>query len=138
MKKTIIFLLIAVTGFACADKTKLLTESDLMHHRFVLENFNGIQIKVNPASSVASSIEFSEDMTVTGVFCNNYRGQASLKDGKLYAEAVSTRKFCFDERLTQAENAFFKALSEGANTTFSGNLLTISHGGNVFIFRLRD
>ena len=136
--KIFFFLLIVFAGLSCAGKYSELTTDDLIHHRFVLENFNGIQIKVNPASSAASSIEFGEDMMITGVFCNNYSGQASLKDGKLHAEAVSTRKFCFDERLTQSESAFFKALSEGANLKNTGDLLTITHGGNVFVFRLRD
>ena len=138
MKKIIFLLFVAIAMVACANKVYTLATNDLAGHKFILENFNGVQIRINPSSSLVGKIEFNEDMEISGSFCNNYIGQASLKDGKLYAVVASTRKFCFDERLTQAEGAFFKALSEGANISRSGNVLTITQGGNVFAFRLRD
>ncbi len=114
-----------------------LSYSDLQHHNFVLRTFNGQQITPqNPNKQ--PNLEFNENQQVSGTVCNSFRGAATMSGNIIKANMASTRMMCPDANLNAAEQALHKAFSEGARLSLSGQTLSIRHGGNVFIYQLRD
>lgn len=58
------------------------TESDLLHHNFVLVSVDGKP----PVKTPEPNIEFGENMHISGAMCNRFMGQGELKDGILTAK----------------------------------------------------
>lgn len=90
-----------------------LTKEFLAHQKFVL-------VQVNEADHVAErdlpppTLEFGDDLQVSGRICNNYHGPGELRNDVLSIRAVaSTRMLCPDSNLGQLETKFFQMLESG-------------------------
>ena len=119
---------------ASRPDTARIAEPDLLHHRFVIEDANGVAF-----TERVPFIQFGEDMLITGQICNNFRGKAELKDGVLTMPlAAATMMMCPDAERNAFERDLFKMLSDGANASYKGNTLTLENNGKVFRFSLRD
>lgn len=135
MKKLALILSLFVFA-ACAQtggQADMTTYADLQGKAFVLDTFNGRQIKGDvPARQ--PRIEFGGDMNVYGQMCNNYSGRAALENGQIKMMAASTMMLCASDELNKAESAFYSILGEGADISLDGKKLTIKKGSNKFIF----
>jgi heat shock protein HslJ len=110
-----------------ADQTKTgdqLTQSDLLHRRFILAQANGLSFT---GQDKVPSLEFNEGFRISGAVCNRFTAQAELKDGLLLArQAASTKMLCMDERLNQLESDFFRLLQDGASLELHGKYLRLT------------
>lgn len=148
MKKTMTLMaMTAVLLSACATSNqepaqqspssgKSVNYSQLQHHNFNLETFNGKNV-AKGNSFRQPRIEFNEGNTINGVVCNNFNGQATLEKNILKARAASTMMFCSGE-LNEMEHALFTALEKGAAIQLQGDTLTLKEGNNTFVYKLKD
>ncbi len=141
MKKLLSALLPVMFLSACVvyndgSKPSTLSYNDLQHHNFVLQSFNGKSI--TPQGSKMLNLAFNENQQVSGTLCNNFRGVATMSGNLMKANMASTMMACPDANLNAAEQALYKAFSQGARLTLNGQTLTIRQGSNTFIYQLRD
>lgn len=110
------------------------TESDLAGNKFILRQVDGQPFRGEPAPEV----EFADDLSIHGKFCNGFRGKAELTDGVLTAErVVSTRMFCVDNDLSQLESRFLRLLDGGlAASMAAGRFLVLTGDGAELRFEL--
>ena len=113
-----------------------LSYSDLQHHNFVLQSFNGKQI--TPQGNKMLNLAFNENQQISGSLCNNFHGAASMAGNVMKGNMVSTLMACPDANLNAAEQALYQAFSKGAHLTLKGQTLTIRQGSNTFVYQLRD
>lgn len=113
------------------------TEKDLLHHRFALKTIDGKTL--SPEIEIDPYIEFNEGFNVSGRTCNQFRGKGELKDGVLtIGQMASTMMFCAFGELNELEKMFSAMMKEGAAITLADNVLTLSQGGHVLVYELRD
>lgn len=125
------FCLVTVTG-CVGGKTP--DRADLLYSRFVLETVDGKPF-VTPRRM--PDLEFGENFRVSGQICNRFFGQGELVDGILTVKQMGTTKMlCPEEELNSFENQFALMLMSGAAVELSGDLLTLSQGGHVLVYRL--
>lgn len=126
-----------LAGCGMNQKSKTVTESDLLHHHFVLQSVDGIA--VTPGHGNGPNIEFGETMHVSGAMCNRFFGNGQLQDGVLTVQGLaSTRMLCTDPQLNQWDAMIGNVLSNGAKVTLSAQQLTLSGGDHTLIYKLRD
>jgi heat shock protein HslJ len=79
----------------CAEST-LVIESDLQHHRWVLESIDGEVLRTEDTDGLVPELDFGEQMQVTGnTGCNRISGKAELRGEYFRIPALaSTRRFC--------------------------------------------
>ena len=82
--------------FGLCDKTSIVTQGDLQHHRWILESINGNNIEAEKSSIKLPEIDFGEQMTVTGnTGCNRFSGRAILhNDQFVIGSMTSTMMSC--------------------------------------------
>lgn len=120
---------------SCAGGNNI-TESDLMHRRFVLESVNGAPFK---SEFRTPEIEFGENFRVYGQVCNRYMGQGKLAGDVLtVAQMASTMMLCPDDALNKLERDFSEMMQNGAKAEFSGNTLTLSGSGQKLVYTASD
>ena len=123
----------------CAEST-LVIESDLQHHRWVLDSIDGETSSVGDKDGMIPDLDFGEKLHVTGnTGCNRFSGQAELRGEYFQIPALaSTRRLC-----SPPENDLERRLQ----TVLSGNslisldeerYLTLSTDETVLRYRLRD
>lgn len=139
MKKTIYFLLVLMLAgtSACGTSgtdTPKVSEADLLHHRFITEIPEG-----GDFPEPVAHIEFTEGMMLVGRICNNFRGQAELKDGILtMKQGAATMMLCPDPARNQFEQELFAMLHDGARVTRQGDTLSLERDGKTLRFTLSD
>jgi heat shock protein HslJ len=94
------------------------TESDLRHHRWVLESVNGESLPADAADGMIPELDFGEQRHVEGnTGCNRFSGRAILRD----------------------EHAVLNVLHQESMISLEDdNGLTLEAGSVVLRFRLRD
>ncbi|UNH40322.1 META domain-containing protein [Moellerella wisconsensis] len=113
-----------------------LVEKQLMHHNYVLTLVNGQPVTVTRG---APSIEFGENMFVSGAMCNQFTGMGHIVDGKLFMKQLAmTDMLCINENLSQWDQLISKMLNQGAKIQLTQNLLVLSQGKNQLTYTLRD
>lgn len=111
------------------------TESDLLHHNFVLVSVDGKQ----PTKTPGPNIEFGEKMHISGAMCNRFMGQGELKEGVLTAKGLaSTRMLCSDEQLNQWDSLIGDVLHSGVKVTLNQGQLTMSNNAHTLVYQLKD
>ncbi|ANS43177.1 heat shock protein HslJ [Serratia inhibens] len=139
MKKCLSAALAALLLAGCGmnQNSKTVTESDLLHHNFVLQSVDGVAVKPQPGS--APSIEFGEKMHVSGAMCNRFFGSGQLQNGVLTVQNLaSTRKLCTDEQRNQWDQTIGAVLGKGAKVSLNAQQLTLSGGDHILVYTLRD
>lgn len=99
---------------ACAsngDDVKEITAQDLQHHNWELVQVDGKNIVLDE-NQKAARLEIGENLTANGnAGCNNFFGQAELKNNQLRIEKMGmTMKMCMEEQM-KIENAMTQTLS---------------------------
>ncbi|TON80311.1 META domain-containing protein, partial [Vibrio parahaemolyticus] len=98
---------------ACAsngDDVKEITAQDLQHHNWELVQVDGKNIVLDE-NQKAARLEIGENLAANGnAGCNNFFGQAELKNNQLRIEKMGmTMKMCMEDQM-KIENAMTQTL----------------------------
>ncbi|CAH1581703.1 META domain-containing protein [Vibrio rotiferianus] len=125
---------------ACAsngDNVKEITAQDLQHHNWQLVQIDGKNIAAEERQ--APRLEIGENLTANGnAGCNNFFGQAELKDNQLRIEKMGmTMKMCMDDQM-KIEKVMSETLSDWSNITLTNEGLVLKNADHELTFELRD
>ncbi|EJA7339714.1 TPA: META domain-containing protein [Vibrio parahaemolyticus] len=126
---------------ACAsngDDVKEITAQDLQHHNWELVQVDGKNIVLDE-NQKAARLEIGENLTANGnAGCNNFFGQAELKNNQLRIEKMGmTMKMCMEEQM-KIENAMTQTLSNWSDITLTKDGLVLKNADHELTFTLRD
>ncbi|HCE1506203.1 META domain-containing protein [Vibrio parahaemolyticus] len=126
---------------ACAsngDDVKEITAQDLQHHNWELVQVDGKNIVLDE-NQKAARLEIGENLTANGnAGCNNFFGQAELKNNQLRIEKMGmTMKMCMEDQM-KIENAMTQTLSNWSDITLTKDGLVLKNAGHELTFTLRD
>ena len=126
---------------ACAsngDDVKEITAQDLQHHNWELVQVDGKNIVLDEHQK-AARLEIGENLTANGnAGCNNFFGQAELKNNQLRIEKMGmTMKMCMEDQM-KIENAMTQTLSNWSDITLTKDGLVLKNADHELTFTLRD
>ncbi len=126
---------------ACAsngDDVKEITAQDLQHHNWELVQVDGKNIVLDEHQK-AARLEIGENLTANGkAGCNNFFGQAELKNNQLRIEKMGmTMKMCMEDQM-KIENAMTQTLSNWSDITLTKDGLVLKSADHELTFTLRD
>ncbi|EJC6857154.1 META domain-containing protein [Vibrio parahaemolyticus] len=126
---------------ACAsngDDVKEITAQDLQHHNWELVQVDGKNIVLDE-NQKAARLEIGENLTANGnAGCNNFFGQAELKNNQLRIEKMGmTMKMCMEDQM-KIENAMTQTLSNWSDITLTKDGLVLKSADHELTFTLRD
>ncbi|EJL6782363.1 META domain-containing protein [Vibrio alginolyticus] len=126
---------------ACAsngDNVKEITAQDLQHHNWELVQVDGKNIVLDEHQK-AARLEIGENLTANGnAGCNNFFGQAELKNNQLRIEKMGmTMKMCMEDQM-KIENAMTQTLSYWSDITLTTDGLVLKSADHELTFTLRD
>ncbi|WP_372434400.1 META domain-containing protein [Vibrio alginolyticus] len=126
---------------ACAsngDNVKEITAQDLQHHNWELVQVDGKNIVLDEHQK-AARLEIGENLTANGYAgCNNFFGQAELKNNQLRIEKMGmTMKMCMEDQM-KIENAMTQTLSNWSDITLTTDGLVLKSADHELTFTLRD
>ncbi|EJR0959246.1 META domain-containing protein [Vibrio parahaemolyticus] len=126
---------------ACAsngDDVKEITAQDLQHHNWELVQVDGKNIVLDE-NQKAARLEIGENLTANGnAGCNNFFGQAELKNNQLRIEKMGmTMKMCMEDQM-KIENAITQTLSNWSDITLTKDGLVLKNADHELTFTLRD
>ncbi|NVC93150.1 META domain-containing protein [Vibrio natriegens] len=126
---------------ACAnngDNVKEITAQDLQHHNWELVQIDGKNIELSERQK-APRLEIGENLTANGnAGCNNFFGQAELKDNQLRIEKMGmTMKMCIGD-IMNVEQAMSSTLSDWSDITLTKDGLVLKNSEHELTFTLRD
>ncbi|UTZ25552.1 META domain-containing protein [Vibrio campbellii] len=125
---------------ACAsngDNVKEITAQDLQHHNWQLVQIDGKNIAAEERQ--APRLEIGENLTANGnAGCNNFFGQAELKDNQLRIEKMGvTMKMCMEDQM-KIEKVMSETLSDWSDITLTNEGLVLKNADHELTFELRD
>ena len=125
---------------ACAsngDNVKEITAQDLQHHNRQLVQIDGKNIAAEERQ--APRLEIGENLTANGnAGCNNFFGQAELKDNQLRIEKMGmTMKMCMEDQM-KIEKVMSETLSDWSDITLTNEGLVLKNADHELTFELRD
>ena len=125
---------------ACAsngDNVKEITAQDLQHHNWQLVQIDGKNIAAEERQ--APRLEIGENLTANGnAGCNNFFGQAELKDNQLRIEKMGmTMKMCMEDQM-KIEKVMSETLSDWSDITLTNEGLVLKNAAHELTFELRD
>ncbi|AXB31171.1 META domain-containing protein [Vibrio campbellii] len=125
---------------ACAsngDNVKEITAQDLQHHNWQLVQIDGKNIAAEERQ--APRLEIGENLTANGnAGCNNFFGQAELKDNQLRIEKMGmTMKMCMEDQM-KIEKVMSETLSDWSDITLTNEGLVLTNADHELTFELRD
>ena len=126
--------------FNLCNKTSIVTQGDLQHHRWSLESINGNKINADGLDNKIPELDFGEQMTVSGnTGCNQFHGLASLRDENFVIGFLqSTMMFCSPMQ-NELETQLKRALgSESKITIDSKKHLLLKAGDTLLVYQLKD
>ncbi|EGR0145539.1 META domain-containing protein [Vibrio alginolyticus] len=126
---------------ACAsngDDVKEITAQDLQHHNWELVQVDGKNIVLDEHQK-AARLEIGENLTANGnAGCNNFFGQAELKNNQLRIDKMGmTMKMCMEDQM-KIENAMTQTLSNWSDITLTKDGLVLKSADHELTFTLRD
>lgn len=140
-KKLLAAIYLPVLMTACAsngDNVKQITAQDLQHHNWQLVQIDGKEV-TNADKQKAPRLEIGEKMMASGnAGCNNFFGQAELKDNQFRIEKMGmTMMMCVGD-VMDTEQAFSQTLSDWSDITVTKDGLTLKNDVHTLTFTLRD
>lgn len=129
---------ILVTACVSNGDQVQVTADDLQHHNWQLTHIDG-QEWVKSEHYDAPRLEIGEKMMASGnVGCNNFFGQAELKNNQFRIEKMGmTMKMCIGD-VMDTEQAVSQSLSDWNDVTVSENTLTLKNDVHTLTFTLSD
>ncbi|MBY8200982.1 META domain-containing protein [Vibrio fluvialis] len=115
-----------------------ITATDLQHHNWQLTQIDGQDIVKNEHYD-APRLEIGEKMMASGnAGCNNFFGQAELKDNRLRIEKMGmTMKMCIGD-VMDTEQAVSQSLMDWNDVTLTKDTLTLKNDVHTLTFTLRE
>ncbi|HDV0901802.1 TPA: META domain-containing protein [Vibrio fluvialis] len=115
-----------------------ITATDLQHHNWQLTQIDGQDIVKNEHYD-APRLEIGEKMMASGnAGCNNFFGQAELKDNRLRIEKMGmTMKMCIGD-VMDTEQAVSQSLMDWNDVTLTKDTLTLKNDVHTLTFSLRE
>ncbi|MBL4276696.1 META domain-containing protein [Vibrio fluvialis] len=115
-----------------------ITVTDLQHHNWQLTQIDGQDIVKNEHYD-APRLEIGEKMMASGnAGCNNFFGQAELKDNRLRIEKMGmTMKMCIGD-VMDTEQAVSQSLMDWNDVTLTKETLTLKNDVHTLTFTLRE
>lgn len=115
-----------------------ITATDLQHHNWQLTQIDGQDIVKNEHYDVPR-LEIGEKMMASGnAGCNNFFGQAELKDNRLRIEKMGmTMKMCIGD-VMDTEQAVSQSLMDWNDVTLTKDTLTLKNDVHTLTFTLRE
>ncbi|MBD1564789.1 META domain-containing protein [Vibrio sp. SA48] len=140
-KKLLAAISLPVLMTACAsngDNVKQITAQDLQQHNWQLVQIDGKEV-TNADKQKAPRLEIGEKMMASGnAGCNNFFGQAELKDNQFRIEKMGmTMMMCVGD-VMDTEQAFSQTLSDWSDITVTKDGLTLKNDVHTLTFTLRD
>lgn len=133
--------LITVTRLVntCAEST-LVIESDLQHHRWVLESINGEPLPQGETDGMIPELDFGEKMHIAGnTGCNRYSGKGILRNEFFRIESMaSTGRLCRPPQNELEITVQTVLVQESTILLDADKNLTLESGSAVLRFRLQD
>jgi heat shock protein HslJ len=116
---------------------KEITAQDLQHHNWQLVQIDGKNIAAEERQ--APRLEIGENLTANGnAGCNNFFGQAELKDNQLRIEKMGmTMKMCMEDQM-KIEKVMSETLSDWSDITLTNEGLVLKNADHELTFELRD
>ncbi|MCG9596875.1 META domain-containing protein [Vibrio sp. Isolate25] len=126
---------------ACASNggdVKQITAQDLQHHNWELVSIDGEAVKVENHQK-KPRLEVGENLMANGnAGCNNFFGQAELKDNQLRIEKMGmTMKMCIGD-VMDLERAFSQSLAEWSDVTLTDEGMVLKNDIHTLTFKLSD
>ncbi|EPP22355.1 META domain-containing protein [Vibrio fluvialis] len=115
-----------------------ITATDLQHHNWQLTQIDGQDIVKNEHYDTPR-LEIGEKMMASGnAGCNNFFGQAELKDNRLRIEKMGmTMKMCIGD-VMDTEQAVSQSLMDWNDVTLTKDTLTLKNDVHTLTFTLRE
>ena len=140
LKTLVVAISLPVLMTACAsngDNVKEITAQDLQHHNWQLVQIDGKNIAAEERQ--APRLEIGENLTANGnAGCNNFFGQAELKDNQLRIEKMGmTMKMCMEDQM-KIEKVMSETLSDWSDITLTNEGLVLKNADHELTFELRD
>lgn len=151
MRKKITYLLFCfLTLAACVTPSRQVSTTDLLHHNFVLTQYDNRPIKTK---GMQLRLEFGEKMFVSGSMCHTFSGFGSLKDDVLKVEKISVgensqiqaRKnkdgalvSCDDPLFYELDDTIKNMLTDGVQIQLDKNILTLKSKSHTLVYVLKD
>ena len=140
LKTLVVAISLPVLMTACAsngDNVKQITAQDLQHHNWQLVQIDGKNIAAEERQ--APRLEIGENLTANGnAGCNNFFGQAELKDNQLRIEKMGmTMKMCMEDQM-KIEKVMSETLSDWSDITLTNEGLVLKNADHELTFELRD
>lgn len=139
-KKWLAAISLPVLVSACASNgdVESITAQDLQHHNWQLVQIDGKDV-VNNDKQKAPRLEIGEKMMASGnAGCNNFFGQAELKDSQFRIEKMGmTMMMCIGD-VMDTEQAFSQTLSDWSEINLTKDSLTLKNEVHTLTFTLRD
>ncbi len=146
LKTLIAVITLPVLMTACASNgdnmkemtMKEITAQELQHHNWELVQIDGKDIQLSERQK-APRLEIGENLNATGnTGCNNFFGQAELKDNQLRIEKMRmTMKMCIGD-IMKIEQAMSATLSDWSDMTVTKDGLVLKNSEHELTFTLRD
>lgn len=150
MKKIVSLLFCILVLAACNTTSHKVSSADLLHHNFVLTQYNGQPLNLK---GMQFRLEFGENMFVSGSMCHTFSGFGSLKNDVLKVTALSitdnqylnrqqdkgvSSTLCQEPLYQELDVVMHKMLTEGAQIQLNQNVLELKSESHRLVYELRD
>ncbi|PMH46692.1 heat-shock protein HslJ [Vibrio sp. 10N.286.49.B3] len=141
-KKYLLALSLPMILAACASNNSQpaqVSAQDLQHHNWQLIQVDEQNVVMDANNTQVSRLEIGEKMTANGnAGCNNFFGQAEIKDGKIRIEKMGmTMKMCPDAEMA-VERAVTTTLSNWSDITLTKETMVLKNEAHTLTYQLKD
>ncbi|WP_422128213.1 META domain-containing protein [Vibrio hannami] len=141
MKKLLAVFTLPLLITACqsnGDDEATITATDLQHHNWNLVQIDGTKFESQGNLPVAN-LEIGEKLSANGnAGCNNFFGQAELKDNQFRIQQMGmTQKMCMEEEMN-VEMAMGVVLSDWSDMILTKDTLQLKSDKHTLTFELAD
>ena len=126
--------------YGACDETMIVTQGDLQHHRWLLENVNNNVLVPEDYDYLVPELDFGERMHVAGnTGCNRFTGTGVLREDTFTIETVaSTRRLCASNQ-NELERAIIAVLTGQSQISIGKDKsLVLKSSTTVLRFYLSD
>lgn len=126
--------------FDLCNKTSIVTQGDLQHHRWVLESINGSKIDAEKLDNKIPELDFGELMSVSGnTGCNKFRGQARLQGENFVIGLMQSTMMACSPPQNELETQLQQVLGSDSKISIDNKKrLVLKTGDTLLEYRLKD
>ena len=126
--------------FGLCNKTHIVTQGDLQHHRWVLKSINGVDIDLAERSSNIPSLDFGEQMSVSvNTGCEIHPGSTVLRENYIIFTISESNSSSCSAKQKKMNLLLENVLNSGPNITIdSAKNLLLESANTVLKYQLKD